>query len=120
MAVSGSLTIENDGNSSLNVKSITYYDDVAKHGGLMKGEEIKKGEERTLTISNESLIPPKGVGAKIQLNDMVTDDVIVINFEIPTVGKYTLETLDSKGLSASYSTLSSSSNAYKAKLFKEQ
>jgi hypothetical protein len=86
----------------------------------MKGELIKKGEERTLTIGNESVLPPKGIGAKVQLNDSVSGDNIIINFEVPAVGSHTLETLDSKGLSASYSTLSSGSNAYKAKLFKEQ
>jgi hypothetical protein len=113
MAVNGSISIQNDREETIKVESLTFFDDVAEHGGLRKGDRIGKNEEKTLTIGNESVLPPKGVGVKIQLQDE-SGGKVLINFEIPAVGAHTLKSLEVEKFVVQYSTLDSDSNAYKA------
>jgi hypothetical protein len=113
MAVSGSLTYKNRSNEILKVTGITWLDDDAEHGGIQIGDQIKPNATATASMSNESVIPPKGIGIDITFAATTDPGInIGIHLEIPAVGPHTLNTLSSSKLAATYS--GGSSNQYTA------
>ena len=119
MAVEGSLTVENKANETLYVADITFFDDVAKHEGIKKGDIIPLEGKLTLTMSNDSvLFAPKGIGVRLTLKGQhdSANHSITLQLEIPAVGPHTLETLDKNAIQASYSPPSSPNNSYTATL----
>jgi hypothetical protein len=113
MAVSGSLTFNNKSKKNLKVTGITWLDDDAEHGGIQIGDRIPPNGTATASMSNESVIPPKGIGIDITFADATDPGTnIGIHLEIPAVGAHSLNTLTSSKLTAVYS--GGSSNQYTA------
>lgn len=103
MAISGALTYQNKTKEILKVTGITWINDDAKHGGIQIGDQIKPGGMATASMSNESVIPPKGIG--IDITFTATTDVginIAIHLDIPAVGPHTLNTTAASRLAAVY------------------
>lgn len=113
MAVSGSLTFKNISNETLKVTGIAWLDDDAEHGGIQIGDMIRPNATATASMSNESVIPPKGIGIDIPFT-ATTDPAINIgiHLEIPAVGPVSLNTLSAGNLTATYS--GGSNNQYTA------
>ena len=113
MAVSGSLTYKNSSKEILKVTGITWLDDDAEHGGIQIGDQIKPNGTATASMSNESVIPPKGIGIDITFAATTDPGInIGIHLEIPAVGAHSLNTMSSTNLAANYS--GGSSNQYTA------
>jgi hypothetical protein len=113
MAISGSLTYQNKSKETLKVTGITWLDDDAEHGGIQIGDQIKPNGTATASMSNESVIPPKGIGIDITFAAATDPGVnIGIHLEIPAVGAHSLNTLSSNKLTAAYS--GGSGNQYTA------
>lgn len=112
MAVTGYLTINNTTQETLKVSGIAWIDDDAKKGGISKGDTIKAGGSATATMSNDSVIPPKGIGVTVSLKATSSTDNIAVSLEIPAVGTHSLLKLSASGLDAKFS--GRASNAYVA------
>jgi hypothetical protein len=113
MAVSGSLTFNNKSNEALKVTGITWLDDDAEHGGIQIGDTIRPNGTATASMSNESVLPPKGIGIDITFAASDPGINIGIHLEIPAVGPHSLNTLTASHLDALYSG-GGSSNQYTA------
>ncbi|MFO1099453.1 MAG: hypothetical protein U1E81_14610 [Xanthobacteraceae bacterium] len=113
MAISGSLTFKNRSHETLKVTGITWLDDDAERGGIQIGDKIPPNATATASMSNESVIPPKGIGIDITFTAATDPGInIGIHLEIPAIGPHSLNTLSASNLSATYS--GGSNNQYTA------